>query len=60
MPMQPESDLDLNQKGIKKFLIFTMVIWTPRYDKWFRSYVIFKSAGLLNFWADQIWSIWEF
>jgi hypothetical protein len=60
MPMQPESDVDLNRKGIDKFLIFPTVICTPWYDKRFRGYAILKSIGLLNFWADQIWSIWEF
>jgi hypothetical protein len=29
MPMQPESDLDLNIKDIEKFLIFVTVICTP-------------------------------
>jgi hypothetical protein len=54
MPLQPESDLDLNRMDIEKFVIFPTVICTSRYDKWFRSYEILKSAKLLKFlcWAD--------
>jgi hypothetical protein len=54
MPFQPESDVELNIKDIENFLIFTMVISTPRYDKRFRSYDLLKLIGLLNLCADQI------
>jgi hypothetical protein len=53
MPLQPESDLELNLKDIEKFLIFPMVICTPRYVKWFRSFYFLKSIGLLKFCPGQ-------
>jgi hypothetical protein len=53
MPFQPESGLELNRKGLEKFLISPTVISTPRYDKRFESYELLKSAGLPKFWADQ-------
>jgi hypothetical protein len=54
MPFQQESDLELNRKDIDNFLIFPMVISTPRYDKQFRSYDFLKLTRQLRFWADQI------
>jgi hypothetical protein len=54
MPFPPESGLGLNIKYIENFLIFPMVISTPRYDKQFRSYDFLKLTGLLRFYADQI------
>jgi hypothetical protein len=53
MPLQPESDLDLNRKDIDKFLIFPTVICTPRYDKRFRSYDFLKLTGLLKLRSGQ-------
>jgi hypothetical protein len=55
-----ESDEESNTNVIEYIFIFPTVICAPRYDKRFRSYAILKSAGLLKFWADQIWAIWEF
>jgi hypothetical protein len=56
-PFQPESGLKLNLKDLENFLIFPTVIKKPRYDKRFESYDFLKSAGLLKFWADQIFDL---
>jgi hypothetical protein len=49
-----ETDEEYNTSVIEYFFLFPTVISTPRYDTWFRSYAILKSAGLLKFlcWAD--------
>jgi hypothetical protein len=57
MPLQPESELELNRKDLENFLVFSMVISTPRYDKRFESYDFLKLAGQLRFWADQIFEL---
>jgi hypothetical protein len=57
MPFQPESELELNIKDLENLSIDPTVISTPRYDKWFESYDFLKSAGLLKFWADQIFDL---
>jgi hypothetical protein len=54
-----KSDLETNTRAVENFLIFQTVICTPWYDLQFRSYVFSKSVGLLKFWADQVWTIWE-
>jgi hypothetical protein len=48
MPVQPESGLELDRKGLEKFPISPTVIITPRYDKQFESYDFLKPAGLLK------------
>jgi hypothetical protein len=53
MPLLPEYDLELNIKDINMFLIFPMVICTPWYDKWFRSYGILMSTGLRKLYPGQ-------
>jgi hypothetical protein len=58
MPLQPESELELNRKDLENLPISPTVISTPRYDKRFESYDFSKSLGLLNFWAGQIFLIW--
>jgi hypothetical protein len=57
MPFQPESEMELNRKDLENFCISPTVISTPRYDKRFESYNLLKSAGLLKFWADQIFDL---
>jgi hypothetical protein len=54
MPFRPESELVLNRKDLEDLSISPTVISTHRYDKRFESYDFLKLAGLLKFWADQI------
>jgi hypothetical protein len=53
MPLQPESDLELNIKDIEKFLIFPTVIYKLQYNKRFRSYDFLKLTGLLKLHSGQ-------
>jgi hypothetical protein len=53
MPLQQESDLELDRKDIENLLILPMVICTPRYDKQFRSCDFLKSTRLLKFCPGQ-------
>jgi hypothetical protein len=46
--------MEHNRKDLENFPISPTVISTPRYNKQFESYGFLKLAGLLKFWADQI------
>jgi hypothetical protein len=59
MPLQPESDPELNIKNIEKFLIFLIVICTLQYNKRSRSYDFLKLTELLKPRSGQNWSSWE-
>jgi hypothetical protein len=59
MPLRSEYNMEINIKDVERFLFFPSVICTPRYDWWFRSYVILKLAGLLKFRSGQVWAVWE-
>jgi hypothetical protein len=43
----------LNKEDATKFLSFPTVIYTPCYNKQFRSYDILNSTGLLEFCYEQ-------
>jgi hypothetical protein len=53
MPLQPESDLELNINDIERLLIFPTIICTPRYNKQFSSYDFLKLTRLLKFCPGQ-------
>jgi hypothetical protein len=55
MPLQPESDPELNIKNIEKFLIFLIVICTLQYNKRSRSYDFLKLTELLKPCSGQNW-----
>jgi hypothetical protein len=45
-----------NTKVVDDFYIFLESIDTPLYDQQFSSYAILKSAGLLEFCSEPLWS----
>jgi hypothetical protein len=51
-----ESGEESNTYIIEYFFLFPTVICTPQYDKWFRSYAILNSTGLLEFVGCAKWS----
>jgi hypothetical protein len=53
-----ESDLELNTKIIEDFLSFSMAIHMPSYNQWFKSYELWKLAGLLKFDSGQKCVTW--
>ncbi len=59
MPLQPESDLELNIKDIEKFLIFPTVTHNPWYEKRSKSYEFLNisQAAVSQCW--QTGATWE-